>query len=247
MKDYKTENIINFSLVGHASSGKTTFSESLALCSGTVNKAGTIESGSTLSDYRKQEISNSLSIGMSLLNLEFLDKKINIIDTPGYLDFLGEMKAGLAITEVACIMVNSTEGIEVGTELAWEYSNNNNQSKVIIINMCNRDQSDFNKVLDKPKYFVWSNNFDGLKELFPTSEKFIFVDENTKKDPVYDLYLMSLCKHFILSPSTMHYWAAYLSPNNSKICLAPKNIRNGSGYYGFSNNQDIKPNWWKEI
>ena len=104
----------------------------------------------------------------------------------------------------------------------------------------------FDKKFNNPSYFIWSNNFSGLRDLFP-SNKFIFVDENLKKDPAYDLHMMSLCKHFILSPSTMHYWGAYLSKNNEKICIAPRNIINNSGYYGFSNNKDIKPEWWKEV
>ena len=104
----------------------------------------------------------------------------------------------------------------------------------------------FDKKIDNPKYFVWSNNFSGYKFLFE-SKKFTLVNENFDKDPAYDLYLMSLCKHFILSPSTMHYWGALLSKNTNKICLGPPKIKNRSGYYGFSNNSDIKPNWWKEI
>jgi len=104
----------------------------------------------------------------------------------------------------------------------------------------------FDKNIDDPIYFVWSNDFTGLREFFP-SEKFIFVDENLKKDTAYDLYLMSLCKHFILSPSTMHYWGANLSKNTNKICIAPINVITRSGYYGFSNNKDIKADWWKEI
>ena len=104
----------------------------------------------------------------------------------------------------------------------------------------------FDKKLENPIYFVWSNNFSGIKELF-NSKKFIIMDDNLDKDPAYDLYLMSLCKHFILSPSTMHYWAAVLSKSSNKICLSPLNIMNKSGYYGFSNNKDIKADWWKEI
>ena len=104
----------------------------------------------------------------------------------------------------------------------------------------------FNKTLEKPMYFVWSTSFKPLKEIIP-SENIIFVDENVAKEPAYNLYLMSQCQHFILSPSTLHYWAAYLSKNNNKICLAPKNIKNISGYYSFSNNKDIKADWWKEI
>ena len=151
MKQYTTDNIINFALVGHAASGKTSLAESFSMCAKSIHRQGNVQNGSTLSDYRKQEINNQHSISMSLLNFEFMDKKFNIIDTPGYTDFIGEMKAGLGVAELACIVVNASEGIEVGTELSWEYSSNNNQSKVIIINMCNRDQSDYDKVLAELK------------------------------------------------------------------------------------------------
>ena len=103
----------------------------------------------------------------------------------------------------------------------------------------------FDKHVDNPKYFLFSNNFSDIKTLF-NSKKFTLVDNNFKKDPAYDLYLMSLCKHFILSPSSMHYWAAQLSSNKDKICLSPNDIRNTSGFYGFSNNKDIKAKWWKD-
>ena len=104
----------------------------------------------------------------------------------------------------------------------------------------------FDEELNKPKYYVWSNNFTEINNLFPSS-KFTLIDINLKKDPAYDLYLMSLCKHFILSPSTMHYWAAFLSKNINKICLSPTYMVNNNGYYGFSNNKDIKPSWWRVI
>ena len=124
-------------------------------------------------------------------------------------------------------------------KINFEHLNNN-------IEIINKGVEYFDKNIEKPIYFIWSNNLDNLESFFP-SNKFILVKENVNKDPAYDLYLMSLCKHFILSPSTLHYWGAYLSKNTSKICLAPKKIKNKSGYYGFSNNKDIKPTWWKEI
>ena len=102
---------------------------------------------------------------------------------------------------------------------------------------------DFLKKFDDPKFFIWSNDFTGLKENFP-SDKYIFVNNKTFINDVYDLYLMTLCKNFIISPSTFSYWGAFLSKNKDKICLGPPNIKNKSGYYGFSNNKDIKPNWW---
>ena len=101
----------------------------------------------------------------------------------------------------------------------------------------------FERRFDDPKFFIWSNDFSGLKENFP-SDKYVFVNNKTHIDDVYDLYLMTLCKNFIISPSTFSYWGAFLSNNKNKICLGPPNIKNKSGYYGFSNNKDIKPDWW---
>ena len=104
----------------------------------------------------------------------------------------------------------------------------------------------FDEKLDNPQYFVWSKNFSGITSHFD-SKRFTLVNRNFNKDPAHDLYLMSLCKHFILSPSSMHYWGALLSKNDKKMCLSPPYIKNKSGYYGFSNNKGIKADWWKEI
>jgi len=124
-------------------------------------------------------------------------------------------------------------------KLNKEFLNNN-------ISLVKKGVEYFDKKIKNPKYFIWSNNFSDIKSLF-SPEKFIFVDINLKKDPAYDLYLMSLCKHFIMSPSSLHYWGAFLSDNQNKICLSPPNIKNKSGYFGFSNNKDIKPDWWLEL
>ena len=123
--------------------------------------------------------------------------------------------------------------------LNLEFINNN-------VSLIKKGIKYFDNKLDNPQYFLWSNNFSDVKSLLPTN-RITFMDENLNKDPAYDLYLMSLCKHFILSPSTMHYWAALLSKNKEKICIGPTKIKNTSGYYGFSNNEDIKPDWWQEI
>ena len=97
----------------------------------------------------------------------------------------------------------------------------NEENTKINIETCRKGINFFNKEIDNPKFFIWSNNFEGLRNIFD-EKKFTFVDENLNKDPAYDLYLMSLCKHFILSPSTMHYWAAYLSKNKKKFVLLQK-------------------------
>ena len=159
MKDYKTEHIINLGLVGHASSGKTCLAESMSLVAKTINKSGTIESGTTLSDYRKHEIDHQHSISMSVLNFEFLDKKVNVIDTPGYMDFIGDVKSGMRVVDTSAIVINAAEGIEVLTELCWEYSEEYKNAKCFIVNMCDKDLSKFDSVLNNLKERFGRNIF----------------------------------------------------------------------------------------
>ena len=119
----------------------------------------------------------------------------------------------------------------------------NKQNLILNLENAKKGIEYFEKELINPKFFIWSDEFDGLREYFP-SEKFIFIDNGSKRDDIYDLYLMSLCKNFIMSPSTFGYWGAFLSSYKKKKCLSPLFIKNESGYYGFSNNKDIKPDWW---
>ena len=113
MKDYSTKNIINIALAGHASVGKTTLAEAMVYNSGAIHKMGSIDSGTTVSDYREYEISNQHSISLSLLSLEWEEKKFNILDTPGYLDFHGEVKSGMRVADFAAIVVSATDGIDI--------------------------------------------------------------------------------------------------------------------------------------
>ena len=148
MKDYTTDNIINIVLAGHASTGKTTLAEAMMCNGGSIHKMGSIEEGTTISDYRKYEIKNQHSISLSLMNIEWLEKKFNILDTPGYLDFHGEVKSAMGVADFAAIVISATEGIDVGTELCWDYADKEfNIPKLFIINMTDKDQSDFDSVL----------------------------------------------------------------------------------------------------
>ena len=122
MKDYTTDNIINIALAGHASTGKTTLAEAIMCNGGSIHKMGSIEEGTTISDYREYEIKNQHSISLSLMNIEWLNKKFNIIDTPGYLDFHGEVKSAMGVADFAAIVVGAYEGIDVGTEICWDYA-----------------------------------------------------------------------------------------------------------------------------
>ncbi len=148
MNNYTTDNIINIALTGHASTGKTMLAEAMMCNVGEIHKMGNIEEGTTMSDYREYEIKNQHSISLSLMNLEWLDKKINLIDTPGYLDFHGEVKSAMSVADFAAIVVSATEGIDVGTELCWEYADKEfNIPKLFIINMVDKDQADFDSAL----------------------------------------------------------------------------------------------------
>ena len=152
MKNYSTDNIINIALTGHASTGKTILSESMMLNSGAINKMGSIQEGTTVSDYREYEISNQHSISLSIMNFEWLDKKFNIIDAPGYLDFFGEVKSSLSVADLAAIVVSASEGIDVGTQLSSDCAEKEFKiPKFFIISMADKDQSNFDEVLSSLK------------------------------------------------------------------------------------------------
>ncbi len=152
MKEYKTENIINFALCGHSTTGKTTLLESLLFNAGVIKRLGTIEDGNTTSDYHDDEIEHRHSITSSLANFEWLDKKFNVIDTPGYLEFHGESKAALRVADFAAIVINGSNGVEVGTELVWDYAKSDYQiPRLIVVNFLDRDNTDFDKVLAQAK------------------------------------------------------------------------------------------------
>jgi len=152
MKDYSTENIINIAITGHATTGKTILSEAMACNAGIVRKMGSIEDGTTISDYRDYEINNQHSISLTLLNIEWHDKKINILDAPGYLDFHGEVKSAVRVADLTGVVVSATDGIDIGTELSCEYADKDYHiPKFFIINMVGKDQANFDSILSTLK------------------------------------------------------------------------------------------------
>jgi elongation factor G len=120
VKEYPTEKIRNIGLIGHGGSGKTSFAEAILYSAGVTTRLGRVQEGNTISDYHPDEIAQQASINLSLLHCEWKDVKINIVDMPGYADFIGEVKSGLKVTDIALLFVKSVEGIEIGTETSWE-------------------------------------------------------------------------------------------------------------------------------
>ena len=148
MKEYKTESIRNITFASHSGAGKTILAEALLNFSGAINRMGKIEDGSTTSDFDEEEQRRSISIYTSVLPVEYKDHKINILDTPGYTDFLGEEISALRGSDGAVILVDAVAGIEVGTELAWTYSGEKNIPRLILINKMDRENANFKKMLD---------------------------------------------------------------------------------------------------
>jgi elongation factor G len=148
MKKYTPENIRNFAVVGHQGSGKTMLSEAMLRCAGVIERIGSIEAGSTVSDYHQSEKERQISVHASLLHCGWKDKKFNIIDTPGYLDFISEGLGALRVGDFALVVVNAASGAELGTDQVWEYATQYKIPKMIVVNGADRENIDFNKVLE---------------------------------------------------------------------------------------------------
>ncbi|MCL2678705.1 MAG: elongation factor G [Dehalococcoidia bacterium] len=149
MKQYSPEHIRNVALLSHSGAGKTTLSESILFSTGVINRLGKVDAGTTTSDYDPDEIKQHISINLSLLPLEWRETKINLLDTPGYLDFVGEVKSAVRVTDGAVMLASAASGLEVGTELAWNYSADAEQARLIFINKMDRENADFTRTMEQ--------------------------------------------------------------------------------------------------
>src|ERR1019366_3834066 len=147
MKEFLPADIRNFAIVGHASSGKTLLSEAMLACAGVINRMGTIAAGSTVSDYHDSEKHRQISVSASLLHLEWLNKKFNVIDCPGYADFISEGLGALRVGDFALVVIHANHGVGVGTDAVWKYATQYGIPKMIVVNAFDKDESDFEKVL----------------------------------------------------------------------------------------------------
>lgn len=147
MKEYLTSEIRNLAILGHASSGKTSLTEALLYTAGATNRLGRIDDGTTISDYNEDEINRKFSISSSPLFCEWGKNKINILDTPGYLDFIGEARAVTRVTDLGLIVVNGQAGVEVGTELVFNFAESDSLPVWFVINMLDKEHASFENTL----------------------------------------------------------------------------------------------------
>lgn len=179
MKEYATEAIRNVALVSHGGAGKTILGEALLYLTGALTRMGKVEEGNTASDFEDEEIRRGLSLSTAILPVEFQDTKINVLDTPGYTDFIGEVISTLSVADSAAVLVESVAGVEVGTELVWEYCDQFNLPRIVLISKMDRENANFQATLASvrqlsadttfiPVQLPWGEkqDFQGVIDLF---------------------------------------------------------------------------------
>jgi elongation factor G len=177
MKEYSTEFIRNIAMVSHSSAGKTMLTEAFLHFTGVTTRLGSIEDGSTAADFEDEEIRRGLSLSTAIIPIEYKDHKINLLDTPGYTDFIGEVISSLRVADSALVVVDASSGIEVGTEIAWSYCDEFKLPRMVLINKMNRDNANFTNALASmqsysdirliPLQLPWGEkqNFKGVLDL----------------------------------------------------------------------------------
>ncbi len=159
MKQFSSSDIRNFAIVGHGASGKTCLAEAMLKLGGEVNRIGKIEDGSTISDYHPGEKARQISIQSTPLHMEWMDKKFNMIDTPGYSDFIGEAIGSLAVVDMAIITVHAVNGVEVCTETMWHHASKLGIPKMLVINGLDREHTNFENILGQARKRFGDNVF----------------------------------------------------------------------------------------
>jgi elongation factor G len=149
MRSYGVDSIRNVVLLSHCGAGKTSLSEAMLFTSGAISRLGRVDEGTTTSDYDPDEVKRKISINLSLLPGEWKDNKVNIIDVPGYADFLGGAISGIRVADGAVVVVCAASGVEVGTELMWKQIEARDLPRLVFINKMDRENADFSKVVEQ--------------------------------------------------------------------------------------------------
>jgi elongation factor G len=172
MKEYATEFIRNVAFISHGGGGKTSLGEALLYLTGAVNRMGKIEEGNTIADFEDEEIRRKLSLSTAILSLEHKDYKVNLLDTPGYADFIGEVISALRVADGAAVLVDSVAGVEVGTELVWGYCNTFKLPRFVVISKMDRENASFERALAAVKELSGDVSFVPVQ--LPMGEKSAF-------------------------------------------------------------------------
>ena len=148
MKEYTGDRIRNVAIVGHGGAGTTSVTEALLYRSGAISRMCKVEDGATTTDYEPEEIKRGVSVNATLAPVEWRDTKINFIDTPGFADFVAEVKGAFRAVDSALIVVCATSGVQVGTEQCWKLAEEAHLPRIIFVNKMDRENADFDSILD---------------------------------------------------------------------------------------------------
>ena len=147
MAGYDISKLRNVALLGHGNSGKTTLSEVMLFDAGAISRLGKVDDGNTTSDFDPEEQRRKISVNTSILPLEWGDCRITILDTPGYTDFVGEVRSAVRVVEGAVVLLDAVAGVEVGTELVWQHANDYKLPRLVFVNKMDRENADFQKAV----------------------------------------------------------------------------------------------------
>ena len=149
MKSFPSSKIRNVALVGHGGAGKTTLTEALLFCSGAITRQGRVEDGNTTTDFDPEEVKRRLSLSVALTPVEHKGHKINVLDCPGYADFISEVEAALRVADLAVFVVSAVEGVEVQTEAAWKIAASLGLPRMVFVNKLDRERASFDRTLEQ--------------------------------------------------------------------------------------------------
>jgi elongation factor G len=192
MKDYTADRIRNVALVGHGSSGKTSLTAAFLFDAGATGRLTKVDKGNTVTDFEPEEIERKISISTAVCFVEYRDHKINIVDTPGYSNFLWDTRAALRAVDAAAVLVDGVAGIEVGTEKVWEMLEENGLPRVLVVNKLDRENSGFKRTVESVQQFFGrqavpvqipigeEKNFRGVVDIVRQKAVFFETDESGK-------------------------------------------------------------------
>ena len=147
MKEYATDKIRNIAMVSHSGAGKTILADAFLFEKDVINRMGSVTEGNTVSDFDEEEQRRELSLSTSIIPIEHKDHKINLLDTPGYSDFIGEVLSALRVVEGALVIVDAVAGAEVGTETAWNICDELKLPRLVLINRMKRETANYEQAL----------------------------------------------------------------------------------------------------
>ncbi|MCL2015922.1 MAG: elongation factor G [Defluviitaleaceae bacterium] len=186
MKLYSANEIRNVAVLGHSGCGKTTLIEAALSVAGVTSRMGRVEDGNTVSDYDQEEIRRGVSINMTVAPIEWRDRKINFLDTPGYFDFAGDVKQALAAADAVLIMISAKAGVEVGAELAWEYAHEMDLPCFLFVNGMDDEHANFDKVLEEMQSLFGSGIVPLMTPFYDGGKCVGYVDTLVKSGFSYD-------------------------------------------------------------